>query len=319
MNSRMLPMPCWVLAMAAMFVTIAPSQAQENAAMALASVRMTVTVMVVNDKRMPDVSQADVLVKQGKDKLKVTAWVPAQGDNAGLDLFILIDDACDTSLGSQLDDLRSFINAQPSTTSVGVGYMRNTTVQILQNFTTDHAQAAKVVRLPMGTPGAYGSPYLSAIDLMKRWPEHKNRREIVMVTDGIDRARRGLRWRGLSTNPDVRSASDVAQRTGTIIHSIYFPGVGRRHRNFWEATNGQSGIAQLSDETGGESFYLGFQSPVSFQPYLDTLQKILGNQYLLSFSINPRKSAGLQYVDLSTEVAGVEFDSADAVWVPAAK
>jgi hypothetical protein len=110
-NSRMLPMPCWVLAMAAMFVTIAPSQAQENAAMALASVRMTVTVMVVNDKRMPDVSQADVLVKQGKDKLKVTAWVPAQGDNAGLDLFILIDDACDTSLGSQLDDLRSFINA----------------------------------------------------------------------------------------------------------------------------------------------------------------------------------------------------------------
>ena len=154
---------------------------------------------------------------------------------------------------------------------------------------------------------------------MKRWPEHKNRREIVMVTDGIDRARRGLRWRGLSTNPDVRSASDVAQRTGTIIHSIYFPGVGRWHRNFWEATNGQSGIAQLSDETGGESFYLGFQSPVSFQPYLDTLQKILGNQYLLSFSINPRKSAGLQYVDLSTEVAGVEFDSADAVWVPAAK
>ena len=38
--------------------------------------------------------------------------------------------ATDTSLGSQLDDVRGFINAQPATTSVGVGYTRNGTVQI---------------------------------------------------------------------------------------------------------------------------------------------------------------------------------------------
>jgi hypothetical protein len=103
---------------------------------------MTVTLEVLGDKRMPEVSREDVMVKQGKNRLKVTDWIPARGDRARLDLFILIDDACDKSLGSQLDDLRSFINAQPPRTSVGVGYMRNATVQMVQNFTNDHAAAA---------------------------------------------------------------------------------------------------------------------------------------------------------------------------------
>jgi hypothetical protein len=103
------------------------------------------------------------------------------------------------------------------------------------------------------------------------------------------------------------------------VHTIYAPGVGRAHRNYWEATSGQNGIAKLSDETGGESFFLGLQNAVSFQPYLDELNKILDNQYLLTVSAKPGNKAGLQYVNLSTEIPGVELDAADAVWVPAAK
>ena len=307
-----------LIAFSAIFVAIFPLQAQEKAA--AVPVRMTVTVRLLDkDKRMPDVNREDVIVRQGKDRLKVTGWTSAHQGQAGLDLFILIDDTSDPSLGSQLDDLRAFINAQPQTTSVGVGYMRNATVQIVQNFTTEHSQAAKALRLPVASSGAYGSPYLSVIDLMKRWPGHPNRREVIMVTDGIDRARGGPRYRGLSfITPDVDSASRVAQRTGTIIHTIFTRGVGRLGNNFWEITNGQNGIAKLSDETGGWSFYLGTQNPVSFKPYLDDLQSILENQYLLDFQALPGKKAGLQYVRLSTEVAGVELDSADSVWVPSA-
>ncbi len=165
-----------------MLAAIPPSPAQEGKTTNGVPVKMTVTVNVASDKRMPEINQQDVVVKQGKQRLQVAEWVPAQGDRAGLDLFILIDDASDTRLGSHLGDLRKFINAQPATTTVGVGYMRNATVQIAQNFTRDHAAAAKAVRLPLGTPGAYGSPYLSVIDLMQRWPESPNRREVVMVT-----------------------------------------------------------------------------------------------------------------------------------------
>ena len=93
------------------------------------------------------------------------------------------------------------------------------------------------------------------IDLMKRWPATQNRREVLMITDGIDRARRAMGRHGLYSNPDVDSANQVAMRTGTIIHTIYAPGVGRLARNYWEATNGQMSIAKLSDVTGGESFF----------------------------------------------------------------
>lgn len=139
-----------------------------------------------------------------------------------------------------------------------------------------------------------------------------------MVTDGVDRARGGRQWPGLSINPDVDSAGDVAQRNGIIIHTIYTPGSGRMRRNFFEANNGQLGIAKLSDVTGGQSYFLGLQNPVSFKPYLDDLQKVFDNQYLLTFAVKPGKKAGLQYVSLNTELAGVEFSAADAAWVAAA-
>lgn len=317
MKSRITSIVCAAVTMAAAMMTAAPSNAQEKGTTAV-PVTMTVTASVPSDKRMPELSLQDIAVTQGKQRLQVTEWTPAQGDRAGLELFILIDDASSPTSGMHFDDLKSFINAQPATTTVGVGYMRNTTVQIVQNFTADHAAAANALRLPLGSAGAFGSPYLSVIDLMKRWPASRNRHEVLMVTDGIDRARRGMPSRGFYTNPDVDSASDVAMRTGTIIHMIYAPGVGRMDRNYWEATNGQMGIAKLSDVTGGESFFLGLQQLVSFSPYLDQLQTILNNQYLLAFSAPSGKKAQLQYVSISTEVAGVELGCANAVWVPAA-
>jgi len=188
--------------------------------------------------------------------------------------------------------------------------MQNARVLVAQDFTTDHGAAAKALRLPLGSPGAFGNPYRSVIDLMKRWPEHPNRREVIMITDGIDRSHAGPRH-DLSINPDVDLASTVAQRTGTIIYTIYSPGAGRLSRNFWEATNGQNGISKLSDETGGESYFLGRQPAVSFEPYLTQITKNLENQYLLVFDVTTRKKAGLQPVALTTEVAGVEFALAD--------
>ena len=115
--------------------------------------------------------------------------IPARGDNAGLQLFILIDDTCDQSVGTNFNDIRDFVNAQPATTVIGIGYMSNESVQIVQNFTADHALAAKAIRLPRDNLSSMDSPYLSLISLVKGWPEQKVRREVLMVTDGIDQLR----------------------------------------------------------------------------------------------------------------------------------
>jgi hypothetical protein len=308
----------FILIFATILTAHTQETAQQEAAGPTVTVRMTVTASGLSDGGTATVSQNDVTVRQRRDNLHVTKWVAARGAAAGLDLFILIDDASDTSLGSQLNDLRAFINAQPQSTSVGVGYMRNATVQIAQNFTTDHALAANALRLPLRNAGAFGSPYLSANDLMNRWPQHANRRALVMITDGIDRARRTMPTRGLNTIPDVTSTANVAQRTGTIIFGLYTPGVGHMHRNFWEATNGQNAMAQLSDRTGGEAFFLGLQAPVSFRPFLDRLQNSLDNQYLLEFGARPDRRAGLRSFNINTTLPGVELISADSGWVPAA-
>lgn len=301
-----------------------------------AKVHMVVTAESTNEEVSPaDFDRRSVLVKHGKDRLQVSDWIPARGDQSALQLFILIDDTCTSSLGLYLDDLRTFIKVQPASTSVAVGYMRNATVTVAKDFTTDHEQAAGALRLPLGTLSSQDSPYLSLISLVKGWPESKIRREVLMITDGIDRLRGYVAAAPATTgvgrtspgrqagpsmpyiSPDVSTASEVSQHYGVIVHSIYARGVGRADRNYYETQNGLNGLSKLSDETGGEAFYLTAQNAVSIKPYIDRLQTILANQYFLVFLAKPQKKAGLQRIKLDSDVANTELAAADNAWVPA--
>jgi len=147
---------------------------------------MIVTVEPHHGSDVPVVNREDVMVYEGKDRDKVTEWIPAQGDHANLEFFVLLDDGSNSSLGTLLDDIRKFINGQPASTKIAIAYMQNGIAKIEQNLTNDHAQAAKAIRLPMGIRGANGSPYFSLGDLIKKWPASTARREIVMISDGID-------------------------------------------------------------------------------------------------------------------------------------
>src|SRR2546427_11515543 len=108
---------------------------------------MVVTVEARHGKDIPVIHREDVNVHQGHDRAQVTNWVALGGDHAGLELFLLLDDGSDTSLGLQLEDIRKFINAQTVTTAIAGGFLRYGTVDTDQNFTTDHALAAKAHRL----------------------------------------------------------------------------------------------------------------------------------------------------------------------------
>jgi hypothetical protein len=311
MNTRFISLRL-VLVLAAGLAPSLALRAQQGAAAGVPA-HLVVTVEARHGKDVPVLHREDVMAYQGKERGTVTDWLPLQGDHAGLDFFVLLDDASNTSLGSQLDDLRQFILGQPPTTSIGVGYMRNGTVDIVQNFTADHAAAAKSLRLPFGSAGASASPYLSIVDLIKRWPEGPVRREILMVSDGIDRL-----GGGGPSDPYADSAIEQAQKAGVIVFTIYANGVGHWGHSFWRINWGQNYLAQIADETGGESYFLGLQTPVSFSPYLDDLSHRLDHQYLLTFLAKPEKKAGLQGVKLRTEVPNAELVSADRVWVPAA-
>jgi hypothetical protein len=153
---------------------------------------------------------------------------------------------------------------------------------------------------------------LSVTDLIKRWPGNPVRHEILMISDGVDR----LGDSG-PDNPYVDSAVEQAQRAGVIIFTIYTPGIGHYGHSFWRVNWGQNYLSQISDQTGGETYYLGLEAPVSFVPYLDDLAHRLTHQYLLTFIPKPEKKAGMQRIKLSTEVPNAELVGADHVYVPA--
>ncbi|MCU1270810.1 MAG: hypothetical protein JWN74_2104 [Acidobacteriaceae bacterium] len=300
--------------LAAVAIPTLSAGAQETTAAGGPPVNMVVTVEARHGMNPPAVDRQDVMVYEGKTRDTVTGWTPAKGDNAGLELFILLDDSANATLATQFEDIRQFINSKPATTKVGVAYMDNGSAQIAQELTADHAQAAKSLRLPRGIAGVNGSPYFSLVDLIKRWPAGSPRREVLMISDGIDL----YYGSGDLQDPYVSDAIEQAQRAGVIVYAIYNPGAGHFAHSYWHSYWGQLYLSRVADETGGESYYIGFSGPaVTFVPYLDDVEHRLNNQYLLTFLAKPEKKSGMQRVKLATELPNTELVGAQRVYVPA--
>jgi hypothetical protein len=276
--------------------------------------RLLVTVEPHKGKEVPQLKSEDVLVFEGHDRDKVVDWVPAQGDHAALELFVVLDDGSSLSLDTQLNDLRKFIDGQPATAKIGVAYMQNGVAKVVQELTADHALAAKALRLTLGIRGANASPYISLSDLIKKWPASAARRELIVATDGID----PYYLSPDMMDPYLDAAIDDATRAGIIVSAIYTPGVGHFGHSYWLTYWGQLYLAELAEKTGGEAYYIGFTGPpVAFAPYLDDVAQRLQHQYWLTFVPKPEKKSGFQQIKLRSEVADVDLVSAGRVWVKA--
>src|SRR5581483_5833832 len=83
--------------------------AQQATAPAGVSASLVVTVEARHGSTLPELHREDVMVYEGHNRDQVTDWIPLQGDRAGLQLFFLIDDESGMSLGTQLDDIRKFM------------------------------------------------------------------------------------------------------------------------------------------------------------------------------------------------------------------
>ena len=277
---------------------------------------MIVTVEPHKGAEAPVVNRDDVLVYEKKNRDQVTDWIPAQGDHAGLEFFVLVDDGSSPALGTQLADIKKFIGELPTTAKVGVAYMQNGVARIEQNLTSDHDLAAKAVRLPLGYFSANASPYFSLSDLVKHWQLDESRHEVIMITSGFD-PYYGI---GDTQDPYLEAAIHDCQRSGVLVSAIFAPGGGHLGHSYWLNYWGQIYLSKLTEETGGEGYYLGFVgSAPDFSPFLRDAANRLNHQYLLTFLARPQKKSGLQPVKLRTELHNVDLVSADEVYVPASQ
>ena len=262
-----------------------------------ASARAVVTVSTKQAENAVTVPRQSITLAENRKQVDVTGWTPLRGQRAGLQLVVLLDDSSRGNVSLQWKELKDFFTALPPTTQVAIGYMRNGSPNLVQGFTGDHAAAAAALRLPIGSAGINGSPYFCLSDLIKRWPAGSAdmRREVIMVTDGVDRYS-GRRFD--PEDPYVQAAITDSQRAGVIVYSIYFRGAGRFDQNPMVNDGGQNYLTQVSDATGGQVYLEGFGNPVSFAPFLSDIQRKLQNQYELTFVSTAKP--GLQTIKVKT-------------------
>ncbi len=248
----------------------------------------------------------------GKDST-VTGWSLLRGPQSTVEMVVLIDGGARQSIGLQLPEIAKFIQALPPDTRVAVAYMENGRALFAGPLSSDRAAAVRELHLPLGGgPGVSASPYFCLSDLAKHWPSNDAhaRREVVAVTDGVDY----YNMRYDPEDPYVQAAIQDSVRAHLILYAIYWRSTGFVDRTNYGAFSGQSLMQELTEATGGNSYWMGNGNPVSFQPYLADINRRLDNQYELDF-MTP-VGGKPQMANLKLKVASqVKFDAPQQVYM----
>jgi hypothetical protein len=275
-------------------------------------VTTVVTVLGPNFSQPPAVSKDDISVYSNNTRENVVSFDPARGAKAGLQLAILIDeDDSASALGQHFTEIKDFIQAQPSTTEVGIYYASAGTVEPAAKFSLDHQAVAKKLRLPLGKYfGASPSIYLSLKDLADHWPKNDMRHEVLMIASGVDRLDPGLQ------DPYLDDTIEHVLKAGIVVNTIYTGGF--RLAGSFEQNVAWQNLARVASDSGGQQFFQGFETPVNFLPIFRQLNMALGNQYVLTIDMprSPRSKGDLAPIKIRTEQRDVHLSYARQVFVP---
>jgi len=266
-----------------------------------------------SDAPASDVSQQTVQIEVNGKQSQITNWLPLRGTHAGVELVLLIDDGARTSLGREFDDISQFIQSLPPNVKFSLAYMQNGRDVLAGPLTSDHAKALQELHLPLGVSGQSASPYFCLSDLAKNWPsnDRSTRREVIMITDGVD-------YYQLRYDPDdpyVQTAIQDSVRANLVVYPIYWRNVGRVDRSGYENNAGQNLLLEVSDATGGNSYWIGFGNPVSFQPYFDDFSRRLNNQYELGFTAPLRGKPEVASLKVKVSAPDVKVTAPQQAWL----
>ena len=261
----------------------------------------------------PSVANQDLSVKVNGKNAKVTRWSPLNTPGSKIELVVLIDDSARTSLGTQLSEIAAFVKTLPPNARAAIAYMENGRASFSGPLTDDHDQVLKALHMPGGSSGASASPYFCLTDLAKNWPSQdaQARREVIMVTDGVDRYQ--LRYD--PDDPYVHAAIMDAVRARLVVYSIYWVGRGRIEGSEYENNAGQNLLQEVSQATDGKAFWQGYGNPVSFQPYFEELTRRFRNQYELDVVAPLNGKPEVENFKLKLSALGEEIDAPQQVFI----
>ena len=278
--------------------------------------RAVVTILPSHpNDNLGQISQGFKLKVNGKDST-VMNFTPLQESNSPIELVLLIDGGARSSLGSQFNDIETFVKEMPPSTKIAIAYMQNGRAVFSSQLSSSADEVLKGLHLSAGFPGANASPYFCLSDLAKSWPSHDRtaRREVLMVTDGVDNYDRAYD----PEDPYVSTAINDSVRAGLVVYSIYWKDMGRANNTWYQNNAGQNLLLTVTQATGGNSYWQGMGNPVSLQPFLQDLRRRLNHQYELSFSAPSSGKPEVETLKIDLKVPSAKVDAPQRVFVTSA-
>jgi hypothetical protein len=201
----------------------------------------------------------------------------------------------------------------PANTKIAIAYMENGRAVFTGPLSSDPSQILKGLRLTGGGVGVSASPYFCLSDLAKSWPSHdaSARREVVMISDGVD----DYNLRYDPEDPYVQAAITDSIRSGLVVYSIYWISQGRIDSTAYENNAGQNLLLEVTQATGGNSYYQGTGNPVSFNDYFRDLRVRFQNQYKVGFNSELKGKPEVQSFSLKVNGPSAKIVSPQQVYV----
>jgi hypothetical protein len=298
------------------FAALAAAAVFSVAAPAFAAVQghgQAVVTLIPKGSESSAIQLQNLELKVDGKQSNITHLAPAKGPNSPLELVILVDGSARSSLGTQLGDIGGFVKEMPNNAKIAIAYMQNGRAALTGPLSSDPTAVLRGLHLPGGGSGTSASPYFCLSDLAKNWPSQdpSARREVVMITDGVDY----YNPRFDPNDPYVQAAINDSIRSGLVVYSFYWLNRGPIDRSEYENNAGQSLLSELTQATGGSSYWQGSGNPVSFGPFFKDLRQRLQNQYKISFTSALKDKPELQRFSLKVDGAGAKIYAPQQVFV----
>lgn len=252
----------------------------------------------------PALKPADITITDAT----ITDWVPFEGGR-DLDLFIVIDDSADYDFAVGLQELKRFVTSQPAAASIGVAYIHDGALRIVENPTTDRQLALRALRPPLGSKTA--NPYCALSELIHGWQTKSLRREVVIVTAGADDSATGE-----PVCVNAETATRDAERAGVGVYALYNPASDYVSKDWSKVDAGLVNLASVCYESGGEAYFVGHTPALSIEPFLTDIAEHLEHQYLVKFRVTPMPDSAFQTIFVNSATPDLELMKPERIWVP---
>ncbi|MGD0889700.1 MAG: hypothetical protein ABR889_10665 [Acidobacteriaceae bacterium] len=263
-----------------------------------------------NSTPLPPLTPADVAqIKIGGKIAPVISFTPLLKGPHVLQLMVLLDSNQMLGANGQFDELKTFLSSLPSNVEIGLGWLLQGQVKVVQDFTTDRDQVYKKL-IPQTREQAAnpkndnGNPFACLRYLASHWPDADpaKLRAVLMFSDGIIRSNSEVG--GNMINSDASDAALKLER-GSIVPYPFFwrdpiPAIPSPSQTaLGTALGGQDVLSQVVNDASGAALYDGLFAPASLTPLLRKLYSILDSESVVTVNA-PDKPGKIATLDIKS-------------------